>query len=408
MNKLECIFGIMAAIELASCSSDEPAVEEQIGDFGYQAIELSRAEKQIADANYVFGWNLLEKADVAQPDENVCVSPVSANVVLTMLINGAEGETRTEILNTLGLDGMSLDEINDNSRFMTTRLLKNDKDVEIYMANSMWIVDGTPVKTSFKSSMTNVFDAYVTNTTSSNYVSEVNAWCSKQTKGLIPEMVEEDEHNDLALLNALYFKNIWDRDIKFNSDGNKKFNNSDGSESNVPFMSGKIECGYNETNVAKYARIAFKDYNYALLIGLPREEADIKECISELKDIGVLNGGYKKASIDFCMPKFCVEGKQSLKEMMIALGVDRVFGGKAQLPYISDVPMYVSRFDQGVSFKVDEKGAVASAVTNAGVVSWSSYAEVIDEPMVVDRPFVFAVYEYSTKCVLFAGKIEVL
>lgn len=407
MNKIGIIVGTVMVTGIASCSSDEPVVE-QIDDFGYQAIQLSQVEAQIADASYSFGWNLLEMADATKPDGNVCVSPVSASVVLTMLINGADGETRSEIVRVLGLEGLSLDEINDNSRFLTSKLFKNDKDVDIFMANSMWIVNDIPVNASYKNCMTDIFGAYVANTTKTNYVADVNAWCDKQTKGLIPQMIEENESSDLTLLNTLYFKNVWDKKVKFSTVGNGVFNNRDGRECSVPYISGNVACGYIETGVAKYARISFKDSNYALLIGLPNINVSINECILELKNVDFLDAGYKNAKVDLRMPEFSVEGKQSLKEMMILLGIDSAFGDEAQFPYISGLPMYVSRFDQGFSFKVDEKGAVASSVTNAGITSWATYPTIIDEPMVVNRPFVFAIYEYSTKCLLFVGKIESL
>lgn len=405
MNKLEFFIGIMAAVGMTACSSDEPMVDV-VDDFGYKAVELSRAEQQVADASYVFGWNLLGQADDALPGENVCVSPVGANLILSMLVNGSEGETRSEIVNALGLAGMSLDEINENSQFMSSRLIKNDKDVQIYLANSMWIVDDTPVKSSFKSSMTSIFDAYVANTTSSKYADDVNAWCSKHTNGLIPSYVRQGESSELTLLNALYFKNVWKSGNEFKSAGEKSFVNYCGEEKSVPFMSGKIECGYNETQTARYAHLPFKDSNYALLIGLPNEGFKIGNCISELKDIAVLKGGYKSATVDFAMPKYSIEGKQSLKDILIALGINRVFDKNAQLENISDEHMYVDKFEQGINFSVDEKGAVAAAVTSAEILSWSSYPSYIEEPMTVDRPFVFAVYEYSTKCILFAGKIE--
>lgn len=410
MKKLKLGLACMAIITATSCSSDDSGVVgPSTSDNQYTKIELSQGESQVAEAGYEFAWNLFGKLNGANPGKNVCVSPLSANIALTMLLNGADGETLEEIVNALGLEGMSVEEINENSKFLTAELINRDKNCILNVANSLWVDEKMSVKNEYKSILSDYFEASTQNTTRETFAGDVNAWCRKQTHGLISDLVQPGEAYDWALLNAVYYRNAWHEDVKFKSIGEKEFFNSDGSRSLTAFMQGKIPCFYGETASARHAHIPFGNGAYRMSISLPNDGASLQMCIEELKNREAFYR-LKGTNMELTMPKFEFKYDCLLNDVLKSLGIIRSFDTQlAQFPHISDrydegMHPSVSSVKQGCSIKVDEKGAVAASVTITGMTGSSLGSA----PMVVDRPFIFTIYEQSTGCILFAGKIEIL
>lgn len=407
MKKLKYVFCGLMAVAAMGCSSDEPGNGGNAADDNaYEKITLSRGEAKVANAGYDFAWGLFDKISEANQGANVCVSPTSANIAMTMLLNGADGETRDEIIDMLGLKGMSVDEINENSRFLADELISRDKNCKLYIANSLWIDQDMPIRQQYKNALASNFNATASNTSQATFAKDVNAWCSMQTKGLINDLVNEGESFDWALLNALYFQNIWNKSVKFKSAGTKDFNNCDNTVTSTAFMTGEgIPCTYSESQNARHAHVAFGNGAYRMSITLPKEGATLAQCIAELKDINVFTQSHL-ANLTLTMPKFEIEGKIGLNEILKEMGMQKAFDkDDARFPGISDIPSYVKTVRQGYSFKVDEKGATAAAVTIVGGID-AAAPTTNPDPMVVDRPFIFTIYETSTNCILFAGKIE--
>src|ERR1700685_4873949 len=66
----------------------------------------------VVAADNAFGFRLLNAVQKTIPGGNVVLSPVSAALNLSMVLNGAGGETRQEMLSALSLRGAELSAIN--------------------------------------------------------------------------------------------------------------------------------------------------------------------------------------------------------------------------------------------------------------------------------------------------------
>lgn len=408
MKKIAFVFGAVLAMSLCACSDDETTNVDNGGEVAnpFVRIELSRGETQVANSGYGFAWDLFGKANAERANENVCLSPLSAEIALTMLLNGAEGETRDEIVKVLGLEGMTIDEINQNSEFLVKELMDRDKACKLASANSLWLSGDIQAKDAYKLIIKNYYRATVSNTTMANFAKDVNSWCNDNTEGLIPCLMEDDESYQWALLNALYFQNTWARGVKFESGGTNDFTNFDGSKSKAPFMKGEsLKISYAETDNARHAHIPFGNYAYYMSITLPNEGVDLDKCIEEMQS-NADNFRYKYvADLTLTMPKFALSTNYDLNNVLQSLGMVKAFNADAELSNLSDDAAIVSKVKQSCIVKVDEKGAVAAAATSVGGDLMANQNPHPD-PMVVDRPFIFTIYESSTNCILFIGKIE--
>ena len=99
---LLCAFSL-----LFSCSNND--VEEvQVGgvielDGSHSSIVLDDNEYGLVTQNSDFAFRLLKAVDdTIDVNEKIAVSPLSLSMLLSMLANGAEGDTYEEILKGLG------------------------------------------------------------------------------------------------------------------------------------------------------------------------------------------------------------------------------------------------------------------------------------------------------------------
>jgi serpin B len=63
-------------------------------------------------------------------------------IALAMTYNGAENATKQAMAATLGLNGLSLQEINAANRVLISIQKQRDSEIELAIANSIWIREG--------------------------------------------------------------------------------------------------------------------------------------------------------------------------------------------------------------------------------------------------------------------------
>src|SRR2546423_1418641 len=100
---------------------------------------LGAAETGLITADNRFAFSLFgEIARQASPDSNLFISPLSAAMALGMAYNGAGGTTQAEMRQTLQLDGMTLDDVDQSYRSVIALLRGLDPQVAFTLANSVW------------------------------------------------------------------------------------------------------------------------------------------------------------------------------------------------------------------------------------------------------------------------------
>lgn len=107
--------------------------------------EKLRDSPTVAASN-AFGFDLLHRLDAEKTpgSGNVFVSPFSIMQAMTMMTNGAGGETQTEMLHGLHLDGMALTAVNADQRKLNAALssTKADSENTLVIANALWVNQG--------------------------------------------------------------------------------------------------------------------------------------------------------------------------------------------------------------------------------------------------------------------------
>ena len=395
---------------LGGCSKDAlngVSQEDTIAE--RKDIVLTKQHEEIISKGNSFTFDFLSEICSREPDNEIFVSPFSLDVALSMLSNGAKGNTYTQIASVLGYEGLSKNDINSSYRSLIAAMLSADSSTKFTIANALWLNKGFPVLPSFASTLSENYNATVDNLdfSSQKALETVNNWADKNTNGMIPTIFEKLNPDWVYILaNALYFKGIWATKFKTDNTYQEDFHCLSGNSVKVDFMHGEIHSGYayDKDLGATLCELPFGNKAFRLDILLPDSEIDFNSFVQSLtaeKWNKITEKIYDMQQF-VIIPKMDVafSAKESIKETLIALGMEDAFDTRANFSALSEEPTYVSDIIQKTRFKMDESGAEAAAVT---VVTGKKYDAGPAQEFFADHPFVYAIREYSTGAILFIG-----
>lgn len=329
-------------------------------------------------------------------DANVSVSPYSAAVALSMLSQGAEGETKAELDNAL------------NGCIFGRGDLVTDDSITLKSANSVWIDDDFSVRNTFVNRLSKDYDALAItlNFADPATVRAINDWCSENTEGMIDQIIKElTPEMVMVLVNALYFNADWETPFNKEFTYDSIFHGSRG-DSKVPFMTQKSTFNYMAYDGNQLVQLPYKGGKYSMYVLLPSESMGAGAVEEYLTESGVRDviSMMKPQKIDLRLPKFKIEYETSLVKTLQSMGVNAVFTSAADLTGIAHGPLAVSDVLQKTVVDVDEAGTEAAAVTAVMVKLTSVRVDPIPV-MNVNRPFYFMLADVDSGTVLFIGRI---
>ena len=330
--------------------------------------------------------------------DNVVVSPYSAAVALSMLAEGAEGETKVEFDNVLG-----------GILYRAEDLGGNDT-VIVRSANSVWVDDDFSLRNRYVSLLERDFDAFITTQDFSDpaTVKAINNWCLEHTSGKIGSILDKlDPSMVMILANALYFNAPWKDAFNAALTSDKTFHGVSGIKK-VPMMLKKDHYDYAEYEGLQIVCIPYAGDRYSMYVFLPPAGKDMDVLLSKVNG-AMLDSASELMSpreVVLTLPKFKAETSMILNRPLMDMGLRTAFSGAADFRGIAEMgPLVLDMVKQKCFVELSEKGTEAAAVTVAQVRLTSARPERTPEVMTVDRPFVFVIADSQMKNILFAGKI---
>ncbi|MBR5538286.1 MAG: serpin family protein [Clostridia bacterium] len=348
-------------------------------------------------------------------DGNRMLSPYSAKMCLALLANGAEGETKEEILNAIGIS--DLDAYNDEVKALLSRYESYAAALSLNTANSLWLNQSAfsgkgKFIADYREKMVNFYSADAREVTNENSVEEVNKWANEKTNGKIKEILREEHRNFAAVLaNAVYFKAAWKTAFSENLTAKGEFTNADGTISITDFMHNTDTFGYYENDGIKAVKLDYSRYgdneeyvsdekfDFSMYFILSDGDVRVEEFLNSAE--------FVNSKVRLAIPKFELEYDISLTEILKSLGMQKAFSDDADLSAMLEESAKIDDVLQKTYIKIDENGTEAAAVT-AIMIKLTS-AMVDDRPIkefIADKPFSFAVKDNTSGEILFVGRYE--
>jgi serpin B len=372
--------------------------------------DLTAAEEELIQSDNAFGLKLFREIHAQEePGANLFVSPLSVAMALGMTYNGAAGETQQAMQETLELQGLTIDEVNQAYRSLIDLLRDLDPSVEFLLANSIWYREGFAVEQDFLDVNREYFDAEVTalDFASPTAASTINDWVRAKTMGRIEEIVDDpiDWLVVMYLINAIYFKGDWTFQFDPELTANRPFYLASGGEVQVPMMTFGTPADvrtYVDGDV-EVLDLYYGGKAYSMTILLPPAGGDLDVLVGSL-DSGrwqEIVDGLTLTNADVVLPKFTLEYELEMKDVLAALGMGIAFSDDADFTKIrTSGGLYISKVKHKTFVDVNEEGTEAAAVTSVEIREVS-----MPPTFVIDRPFLFAIREQLSGTILFMGRI---
>ena len=344
----------------------------------------------------------------AYDGNNTLLSPLSVLAALAMTANGAAGETKAQMESVLGA---TVEELN---AFFDAYLanLPNDETCKLALADALWIrEDYEPkVRRAYLDALSGVYRADVFSAPfNGETVGQINAWTNEKTDGMIPEIINNLERDEtLLLLNALAFDAEWRSPYPEDQVYPGTFTKSDGTETDAVFLSDYehvfLSDGDRATGFVKY----YADVRYAFVALLPNEGISLEYYLATLSGkrlASILEGKRTDVVFKTRIPKFEVRSQtDTLRDELQELGMTDAFQPGADFSGVSDEGFAVSRILHKTYLSVGEKGTRGGAATAVGLMG--GVPEYLPVPVILDRPFVYLIYDVENNIPLFIGALN--
>jgi serpin B len=380
--------------------------------------------------NSEFAFDLYHEI-VKEQDGNLIFSPYSISTALAMVYAGARGDTAAQMAQTLhyslppeqlhpafnALDRiLQPPEAQPPTPMPANAYTNPAENLTLHIANGVWGQNGFPFEKDFLQTLAlnygagiNLADFSKDPESARNTMSQ---WIEQMTGGHIKDMPPPGSITPatrLALTNAIYFKAEWTYPFSTKETHDAPFHLADGNEITVPMMVNKvaeIECirGVNYNALQMTYGV---DSTAAMLLLLPdagkfhsfETKLDATLFQKVLSEILFAN------TLDFSIPRFKFESEVDLRQYLSALGMTEPFGSGADFSGISSGGgLFIDSAQHKATISVDEQGTEASGETSMFMAISASLAQ-CENPLIADRPFIFAIYHQETGAILFLGRV---
>ena len=402
-------YTILSIIFLLACAcSDSPeaaGVEEEHTQVPEAPItyEFTAEQSRAAKASLPFMekfWLVAEEE--MGSEENYIVSPLNADILLSMVANTSAGVLGEEIVAALGCTDKTV--LNELASKYTVALPTIDDQITLGIYNSVWYRNSFRLNTNFGDKMEYYYNADVAgHPFDDTLIDAVNGWCNDKTRGLIPKIIYEVPDEAVMLLaDALYLKGAWANPFEISNTTEEIFHGLKG-DVNIKMMNSSGKQHYSECDNFKAVRMEIGNGAMDVLFILPSGNADLKHFLQDnIKAIQLAE--FCDVEVEFSLPRFKYTSNQVyLNPLLATLGIKSINSDSCSEALI-DCNKVEHKLFQRVSLEFNEKGAEGAAV------SWdrflTSNIESCTPVIRIDRPFFVVVRVAATGAPLFAGRIN--
>ena len=362
-------------------------------------------EKLLIAGNNQFTAKMFSEVVKSHPEESVVLSAFSVLTPLALLSQAAEGASHDELLRAIGMPN------DETARQVYSEIytkLRGIKGVDLKQANRIYIPERYQLNDNF-TSVARQFQSEVLNVDfakNDETAKAVNAWVEAQTNNRIKDLVDPSTLGPTTralLVNAIYFKGTWEKKFEPANTVDRDFHVTKDKTIKVPTMSRTAEFLYGESEEldAKLLRLPYTGGESSMLIVLPNQIDGLAALEAKLKDPEALTkatGQMMVYEVDVKLPKFKIETKTNLKEVLMKIDVKQIFdSANAKLSHLlkGESDLFVSDAIQKAFIEVNEEGAEAAAANVIQILKGSSPDHLRMRPrpkiFTANKPFYFEI-----------------
>ena len=416
-------FFFMALLTLmaSACGSFQPGgrsiAKSNLARESPSAVSKATVQALVAD-NSVFAFNFYNQ--VKNRDGNLVFSPYSISLATAMLFGGANGNTASQISETVHFN-LTTDQIHPafnalsldlSQRSEESKKIDRKNPLELYIANSLWGQRDYSFNAAYLDLLAKDYGAgirlvdFIAKPETAR--KQINNWVSKETKDKIKDILPPgsiDPYTRLVLANAIYFKAAWENAFPPSLTENAPFIMLDGTEIQVPTMKTKKSVDVRMYMGEAYQAVAlpYKGNLAEMVIIMPAQGKfeSIENSIDSKKYLAIL-GNLEQRSTVLYLPRFDFSTDLDLTSILSAMGMPLAFDPEnADFSRITNEErFYVQQAIHKAFIQVNEEGtkAAASTIFEMQVTS-------LPRELHINHPFIFIIQDKPTGTILFSGRV---
>ncbi|XP_068624051.1 serine protease inhibitor 77Ba-like [Battus philenor] len=377
------------------------------------ALAAPRADVDFTPLN-AFSLQLLYNTYAFQEsygEKNLVISPLSIWSMFTLLAEGCSGDTFTQLLEGLRLpkDARQTTALH---LAVSDILLRREKDVLLEGISGLFVDYNLNLHEEFcqyaKNFDTQVFVVDPRNKTL--LANDINTYICRITRGRIENAISPSALDNLRmiLVDGIYFKANWTYPFDSTQTREEAFYNYQGKtigSVNMMYHKAPHNVGDSPAIGAQILEMPYgMSEQLSMLILLPFDGIPLQRLLENLSKqpltwINEFHTSEALPEIDCYIPRFQVTSQIEMIQPLTYMGIRNIFDStKAQMPGISDNPLYVSQTIQNVNIEVTEEGTVAASSTIVGLED-----RILSQRFEANKEFVFLIKEKLSGLIVFAG-----
>nr|CAH7717743.1 unnamed protein product [Callosobruchus chinensis] len=345
-----------------------------------------------------FSLALLHAINKVMPEQNLFFSPYSTYhcLLIAYFLTGNQTEGHLKKVLRLNENESKADIYGayKTDKFLT-QLLARNASYEFTNANKIYVSDGIPINECIINDFPEELERKDFKKDPENARLSINNWVETTTHQMIKDLLPAgtvDTNTDLVLVNAAYFKGMWES--RFNPDLTQQeiFYVSPSKQITVDMMhmEGTFKHDVSESLGAHILELPYKGDNISMFILLPPFSNTESSIDTTLKNLNL--DSFRSV----------VENDNLIsKKVLEFMGVGDLFQKTSDFSYLSQQHVSVDKSLHKARIEVNEEGTEAAAAT----VLFTFRSSRPSEPaqFICNHPFIYLIYDKDQSAVLFAG-----
>ena len=342
-------------------------------------------------------------------NQNLFYLPSSLSTALAMTFMGARGDTAKQMSEALHWEAMTSDQLHDQHRhFLDALQESNTEGNELLAANRLSVHKSLTIEPEFVDGTKRLYNAELALVDYQNHPEgarkEVNDWVENKTKENIKNLIPEGVFNSgtlLTLVNAIYFKGIWQNQFARRATRSKDFFVSKKEKAKVKMM--KLKTNFKHIANGgelgcQLLELPYQGEDLSMLILLPQDKYGLKSVeagltYDKLQKAIALTQVQRSLGVKVYLPRFKMTQQFQLNRLLAKMGaIDMFNANEADFTGISPGPerLHVSLVIHKAFVEVNEKGTETAAATAVVMKAKSPLGVSAKIPVFcADHPFLF-------------------
>ncbi|NXD64824.1 OVAL protein, partial [Eolophus roseicapillus] len=379
----------------------------------------------IGAASTEFCIDVFRELRVQHVNENIFFSPLGIISALSLVYLGARENTRAQIDQVVYFDkitgfGDTVESQCDSSlsvhnslKNIFAQITQPRDNYSLNFASKLYAEEKYPILPEYLQCVKELYNGgleTVSFQTAADQARQlINSWVESQTNGVIKNILQPssvDPQTELVLVNAIYFKGLWEKAFKDEETQAVPFKVTEQENRPVQMMYqfGSFKVAVVASEKIKILELPYASGQLSMLVLLPDEVSGLEqlenaitfEKLTEWTSSDLI----EERKIKVFLPRMKIEEKYNLTAVLVALGITDLFSSSANLSGISSAEsLKMSETVHEAFVEIYEAGSEVVGSPGAGIEAASD-----SEEFRADHPFLFLIKHNPTNSILFFGR----